>query len=188
MRLWWKFAQSYAYFYAFSRMSCAHRAGTLERMNDTLTHDARVDSTDLAANEIATWFQLLSDAQWSLIADLLPTRIGERDKPLGDTRHVIEGIMYRYQCGIAWPDVPEAFGPWQTILAWHCHMYADGTWDAILARLLSDGNSGAIKRALTALALDPILAAAHRRAANITRHPGGWLEIQEPTLRESTWV
>jgi transposase len=55
-------------------------------------------------------FQLLSDAQWSLIADLLPTRTGKRGRPFRDARQVVEGIIYRYRCGIAWRDVPEVSG------------------------------------------------------------------------------
>jgi len=51
-------------------------------------------------------FQLLSDAQWTLIEDLLPTRTGERGRPFSDARAMVEGIIYRYRCGIAWRDVP----------------------------------------------------------------------------------
>ncbi|WP_209841133.1 transposase, partial [Mycolicibacterium sp. NCC-Tsukiji] len=56
-------------------------------------------------------FQLLSDAQWSLIEDLLPVRTGKRGRPFQDARSMVEGIIYRYRCGIAWRDVPEVFGP-----------------------------------------------------------------------------
>jgi transposase len=82
-------------------------------------------------------FQLLSDAQWSLIAELLPSRTGKRGKPFRDANQVIEGIIYRYRCGIARRDVPEVFGPWQTIWTWHRRMSADGTWDRVLVRLLA---------------------------------------------------
>jgi transposase len=46
-------------------------------------------------------FQLLSDAQWSLIADLLPARTGKQGRPFRDARQAVEGIIYRYRCGIA---------------------------------------------------------------------------------------
>jgi transposase len=84
-------------------------------------------------------FQLLSDAQWSLVADLLPVRTGKRGRPFREARQVVEGIIYRYRCGIAWRDVPEVFGPWQTIWTWHRRMSADGTWDAVLDRLGGGG-------------------------------------------------
>ncbi|WP_135357382.1 transposase, partial [Mycolicibacterium sp. NCC-Tsukiji] len=42
-------------------------------------------------------FQLLSDAQWSLIEDLLPVRTGKRGRPFQDARSMVEGIIYRYR-------------------------------------------------------------------------------------------
>jgi transposase len=33
---------------------------------------------------------------------------------MSDHRQVVEGIIYRYRCGIAWRDLPASFGPWQT--------------------------------------------------------------------------
>ncbi len=60
-------------------------------------------------------FQLLSDAQWELIADLLPGRTGRQGRPFADARPMVEGIIYRYRCGIAWRDLPKVFGPWGLI-------------------------------------------------------------------------
>lgn len=31
------------------------------------------------------------------------------------TALVLEGIIYRYRCGLPWRDVPAEFGPWQTL-------------------------------------------------------------------------
>lgn len=44
---------------------------------------------------------------------------------------MIEGIIYRYRTGIAWRDLPETFGKWQTVWTWHRRLAADGSWDAI---------------------------------------------------------
>ena len=49
----------------------------------------------------------------------------------------VEGILYRYRCRIAWRDVPQQFGPWQTVWKRHRRYSADGTWDKILAALLT---------------------------------------------------
>jgi transposase len=86
---------------------------------------------------VVSRFQLLSDDQWALIEDLLPVRTGKRGRPFSDARAMVEGIIYRYRCGIAWRDVPEIFGPWQTIWTWHRRMAGDGTWDTVLQRLLA---------------------------------------------------
>jgi transposase len=115
-------------------------------------------------------FQLLSDAQWSLIEELLPVRTGKKGRPFRDARQMVEGIIYRYRCGIAWRDVPAVFGPWQTIWTWHRRMSADGTWDAVLARLLSVAEAAGIID--WSVAVDSTIARAHQHATTVTRHPG----------------
>ncbi|WP_372585506.1 IS5 family transposase [Mycobacterium avium] len=122
-------------------------------------------------------FQLLSDSQWSLIENLLPVRTGKKGRPFRDARQVVEGIIYRYRCGIAWRDVPEVFGPWQTVWTWHRRMSEDGTWDAVLARLLSAAEQTGIID--WSVAVDSTIARAHQHATNFTRHTGGWVELQE---------
>ncbi|WP_268872275.1 transposase [Kutzneria albida] len=57
----------------------------------------------------------MSDEQWALIEDLLPARTHRQGRPFDDARSMVEGIIYRYRCGIARRDVPAVFGPWQTI-------------------------------------------------------------------------
>ena len=90
-------------------------------------------------------YALLSDAQWSLIEQVLPSRTGKRGRPFRDARQVVEGIIYRCRCGIAWRDVAQVFGPWQTMWTWHRRMSAQGTWDRVLARLLAAADvSGSI--------------------------------------------
>ncbi|WP_407662274.1 IS5 family transposase [Mycolicibacterium rutilum] len=116
-------------------------------------------------------FQLLSDEQWSLIEDLLPAPTGKPGRPFRDARSMVEGIIYRYRCGIAWRDVPEAFGPWQTIWTWHRRMSADGTWDAVLTRLLSAAHAAGIID--WSVSVDSTIARAHQHGTNLTRHTQG---------------
>ena len=126
-------------------------------------------------------FQLLSDAQWLLIEDLLPVRTGKKGRPFRDARQMVEGIIYRYRCGIAWRDVPAVFGPWQTIWTWHRRMSAAGIWDAVLSRLLSAAEAaGAID---WSVAVDSTIAGANQHATNVTRHTGGWVELHESAHR-----
>ncbi|MFI2563748.1 transposase, partial [Paenarthrobacter sp. NPDC018779] len=80
---------------------------------------------------------VLTDGQWARIQPLLPSSLGRRGRPFRDDRRVVEGIIYRYRCGIAWRDVPAEFGPWQTIWKRHRRYSGDGTWDSILAALLT---------------------------------------------------
>ncbi|WP_027932347.1 transposase [Amycolatopsis thermoflava] len=122
-------------------------------------------------------FELLSDEQWALIKDLLPVRTGKPGRPFSDARSMVEGIIYRYRCGIAWRDVPAVFGPWQTIWTWHRRLAAQGVWDAVLARLLATADAaGQIDWAIS---VDSTIARAHQHATTITRHTGGWIELHE---------
>jgi transposase len=122
-------------------------------------------------------FQLLTDAQWSLIEELVPGRTGKKGRPFRDARQMVEGIIYRYRCGIAWRDVPEVFGPWQTIWTWHHRMSAEGTWDAVLARLLATADQTGIID--WTVSVDSTIARAHQHATNITRDTGGWVELHD---------
>ena len=122
-------------------------------------------------------FQVLSDEHWSLIADLLPVRTGRRGRPFADARLMVEAIVYRYRCGIAWRDLPEVFGPWQTVWTWHRRMAADGTWDRALAALTQAADEAGLVD--WSLSVDSSIARAHQHATNTTRHTGGWIELQE---------
>ena len=119
---------------------------------------------------VAPRFPLLSDADWSRIRDLFPARVRRRGRPFADARSTVEGIIYRYRCGIAWREVPAVFGPWQTIWTWHRRMCADRTWDMVLSRL-----PGAVDGVL---AVDTALARAHRQALRVTRESPGWVKLR----------
>lgn len=96
---------------------------------------------------------------------------------------MVEGIVYRYRyryryrCGIAWRDVPEVFGPWQTIWTWHRRLAGDGTWDRILQRLLTHADAAGIVD--WAVSVDSTIVRAHQHATNTTRHTGGCVELHE---------
>ncbi|ARR76528.1 transposase [Mycobacterium intracellulare subsp. yongonense] len=79
------------------------------------------------------------------------------------------------------PTVPEVFGPWQTIWTWHRRLSEDGTWDVVLARLLTAAQEAGIID--WAVAVDSTIARAHQHATNVTRHTGGWVELQESPRR-----
>ena len=126
-------------------------------------------------------FQVLTDAQWSLIEPMLPARTGRRGRPFADARTMLEGIVYRYRTGIAWRDLPEVFGPWQTVWTWHHRMATDGTWDEVHARLTAAADAAGLVD--WSLSVDSTIARAHQHATNTTRITGGWVELQESARR-----
>jgi len=52
-------------------------------------------------------FQMLTDSQFNLFADLLPQPTGRPGRPFSDPRRTVEGIFYRLRAGIPWRDLPE---------------------------------------------------------------------------------
>ena len=124
---------------------------------------------------------VLTDGQWARIQPLLPSSAGRRGRPFRDDRRVVEGIIYRYRCGIAWRDLPEAFGPWQTVWRWHRRMAGDGAWDQVQQRLhaLAD-REGLIDWSVS---VDSTIARAHQHATNVSRLKKGFVELQESADR-----
>jgi transposase len=68
----------------------------------------------------------------------------QEGRPFSDARTIAEAIIYRYRCGIAWRDLPEVFGPWQTAWTWHHRMATDGTWDKVLAKLTARADAAGL--------------------------------------------
>lgn len=103
------------------------------------------------------------------IQPLLPSSAGRRGRPFRDDRRVVEGIIYRYRCGIAWRDVPAEFGPWQTIWKRHRRYSGDGTWDKILAGLLTVADArGEVDWAVS---VDSTVNRAHQHGTKVIPQP-----------------
>jgi putative transposase len=81
----------------------------------------------------------LTDAQWQLIALLLPaSRPGGRPRKT-DVREVVNAIFYLNREGCTWRALPHDFPAWRTVYEYFAAWKADGTWDAV---------NGALRRRL----------------------------------------
>ena len=96
---------------------------------------------------------------------------------------MIEGIIYRYRCGIAWRDLPEEFGPWQTVWKRHRAWAEDGIWDQVLDALLV--RADAEGKLDWSVAVASTICRAHQHGTNFERTTGGTVELQESPLRTS---
>ena len=76
----------------------------------------------------------LSDDQFARIADLLPVN-GRRGKQWHDHRTLLNGIFWILHTGAHWREVPERYGPWQTVYSRFRHWQRDGTIARILEHL-----------------------------------------------------
>ncbi|MFI1770014.1 IS5 family transposase [Streptomyces sp. NPDC020800] len=74
----------------------------------------------------------IADAAWSRTEPLLPQSDGA-GRPWRDHRQVVNGVLWRLRTGAPWGDLPERYGPWQTVYR-RFAQWEDGTW----ARLLQE--------------------------------------------------
>ena len=56
----------------------------------------------------------LSDQQWSVLEPLLPDQQTD-GRHYRNHRTILNGILYWHPTGIPWRDLPERYGPWQTL-------------------------------------------------------------------------
>ncbi len=76
----------------------------------------------------------LTNDQWVLVADVFPPP-AKTGRPRCDRRTVVDGILWILRTGSPWRDLPEEYGPWETVYGCFNRWNADGTLDEILRRL-----------------------------------------------------
>jgi transposase len=76
----------------------------------------------------------LSDPEWERLRPILPVGNG-RCGSSRDRRQVIDGILSRVRTGVHWRDLPDRFGPWETVYERHRLWSADGTWERLLQQV-----------------------------------------------------
>ena len=105
----------------------------------------------------------LTTNQWKLISDVFPPP-APTGRPPTDRRTIVEGILWILRAGCPWRDLPEEFGPWETVYGCFNRWNADGTLDAVLQRLRAAKiDIGAIDEELWCI--DGTIVRAHRCAA-----------------------
>jgi transposase len=73
----------------------------------------------------------LSDTEWARIQLLLPPR--KPGRPRHDDRRMLNGILWKLATGVPWRDLPERYGPWQTVYTRFRRWTRAGVWDQLLA-------------------------------------------------------
>ena len=73
----------------------------------------------------------LTETEWARLAPLLPPR--KAGKPRKDDRLVINGLLWKSATGAPWRDLPERFGPWQSVYTRFRRRRRAGVWDRMLA-------------------------------------------------------
>jgi transposase len=74
----------------------------------------------------------LTDQQWEQLAPLLPPERPATGRPNHDHRTILNGILWRLRTGVPWRDLPERYGPWQTVYSRFRRWQAAGVWQRVL--------------------------------------------------------
>ncbi|WP_327110879.1 IS5 family transposase [Streptomyces sp. NBC_01341] len=104
----------------------------------------------------------LTDAAWERIEPLLP-QVDGRGRPWRDHRQVVNGVLWRLRTGAPWRDLPDRYGPWQTVYERFARWEADGTWVKLLEHV--QVRDDAVGRVEWTVSIDSTINRAHQHAA-----------------------
>ena len=76
----------------------------------------------------------LTDEQWDVISRLMPQNEG-RGRPWNDHRRMVNAMMWILHTGAPWRDLPDYYGPWQSVFDRFNRWRREGLLDQILRRL-----------------------------------------------------
>jgi transposase len=83
----------------------------------------------------------LTDEQFAKLAPLLPPERPATGRPNKDHRTIIEGVLFRLRTGVPWRDLPERYGPWQTVYSRFRRWQRAGVWARVLAALQAEADA-----------------------------------------------
>jgi transposase len=111
----------------------------------------------------------LSDAAWALLAPLLPPR-ETKGRYYRDHRTILNGMLWILATGAPWRDLPERYGPWETVYSRFARWQRTGLWARIVAALREHADqAGHVDWELWYL--DGSTVRAHRHAAGGGKKP-----------------
>src|SRR5215211_1039872 len=73
----------------------------------------------------------LTEVEWARLQPLLPAhKAGKRRQ---DDRRIVDGILWKLATGAPWRDLPDRYGPWQTVYTRFWRWTRAGVWDKLFA-------------------------------------------------------
>ncbi len=138
----------------------------------------------------------LTDEQWAAVEPLIPKKQARVGRPPEDPREMLDGILWVLRTGAPWRDLPERFGPWQTVYDYFSAWRKSGVYgrvlEALQIRLDREGridwdlwcvDGSSVRAARCAAGAAKKVAAATRRSRPTTR----WAAAAADSGASCTW-
>jgi transposase len=126
--------------------------------------------------------------EWERLAPLLPPHKPGRRRQ--DDRRILNGILWKLATGAPWRDLPEQYGPWQTVYTRFWRWTRAGVWDQLFAAVQRQADAaGQLDWALHFV--DGTVIRAHQHAAGAkkgTQRPRRWAAAKAASRRRSMSV
>lgn len=107
----------------------------------------------------------MTEAQWARIKDLLPPeKKAHGGRPGKSNRQMLNAILYWLNTGIPWRDLPERYGPWQSVYSRFRRWTLAGVWANVLSALIEQDLVDE-----TTLMLDSTTVKVHQHASGVKK-------------------
>lgn len=85
----------------------------------------------------------LTDDQWAILEPLLPPQRAKTGRPAKDHRLILNAMLWRMKTGAPWRDLPERYGPWQSVYTRFRRWQQAGVWERVLKELQTQADARA---------------------------------------------
>lgn len=100
----------------------------------------------------------LTDTQWDRISPFVSGKAGDPGRHGADNRLFVESVLWLARTGAPWRDLPEVFGPWNSVFRRFSRWAKRGVWSRILEAVSDDPD-------LEHVIIDATIVRAHQHAA-----------------------
>lgn len=112
----------------------------------------------------------LTDEQWAQLEPLLPPQRPRMGRPPHDHRLMLEGMLWVARTGSPWRDLPDGYGPWQSVASRFYHWRRTGVFAQVLTGLLEQADAAGTLDWLLHM-VDSSTVRAHQHAAGARKQP-----------------
>ena len=86
----------------------------------------------------------VTDEQWVRLEAVLPPQRPATGRPGHDLRTQVNGMLWILGTGAPWRDLPERYGPWETVYSRFRRWQRAGVWERAFAELRRQGDAAGL--------------------------------------------